>query len=111
VIVSLFQYVTIAFILELEYKFNLVVAWCVSAVVINSYFLVDLTLHVVAWGPWKLFTERKIFIIELALQCVCITSDVYFLDGKYSTTIRAINLCCCVILLRLTRLLYIFAEL
>ena len=110
VIFSLLLFALIAYILRLRFKRNLVIAWCAAAVVINIFFLVELVLNFVALGPLRSMSRQKTLIIELMLQVVCLVSDSYFLDGNYISTVFAINLCCCVILVRLTRLFYLFAE-
>ena len=110
VIFSLLLFALIAYILRLRFKRNLVIAWCAAAVVINTFFLVELVLNFVALGPLRSMSRQKTLIIELMLQVVCLVSDSYFLDGNYISTVFAINLCCCVILVRLTRLFYLFAE-
>jgi len=44
-----------------------VIAFCFFAVMINTYFLVELILYFVAFGPRRSLVKNKSLIIELAL--------------------------------------------
>ena len=51
VIFSLLLFALIAYILRLRFRRNLVIVWCAAAVLVNTFFLVELILNFVASGP------------------------------------------------------------
>jgi two pore calcium channel protein, plant len=109
-IISLFQFVMIEYILDQELESYALSLWIIFAVVVNALFLIELVLNIVAFGPFWIVTEKKVLILELFLQGVCIYAVTLLLSSNYYYNLRGVELCSIVSLLRMLRLLYLISE-
>ena len=86
--------------------------WCTIAACTNLIFLLDLILHVVAYGISDIIKNKKILLLETCLQIMSFVALAFYLNiGNYRETLSAINIYNIIFLLRTLRLLYLLGEL
>lgn len=81
---------------------------------INAFFLIDLTMFTVVFGLDYVITQKKVLLLEAILQCLAIWADVLFFAGgsnrSYEGVFNAIDLYNVIALLRILRMLYLLGE-
>lgn len=107
---SLVQFAMIEFLIQTNYNKAVFQVWIVVAITTNALFLLELVVHIVVFGTTWIFTQKKILLLEAALQVMAIYADFKFTDGNYYTTLEAIKLCCVIYMFRSMRLLYLISE-
>jgi len=106
----LFQFAWVEYLIQSNYSEWVLKIWVVIAFFTNLFFLVELILHILAFGTKWIFKMKKVLILEMALQVCAIVADVDFFSNNYQKILKGITLCCVVYLFRSFRLLYLISE-
>jgi len=85
--------------------------WIIISCLINAFCLVDLIFQFIAFGYHWVNSNKRVLWLETLLQVFVIFAILDFVSSVESTIIFGVSLCNTIFLLRILRLLDLFAEL